>query len=102
MSERDSRWSTLSEVVDWVRRIHPTATIGEIRAALQGWCAADRIRAHGRRRLYSSDRALPMGHYDPDFVLFADHHRGEVGRNVARQASRPRSRRTPIPTAYEV
>jgi len=74
MSERDTRWWTLVEVVDWVRGIHPNATIGEIRGALQGWCASDRIRAHGRRRLYSSDRPLPMDHHDPEFVLFADHH----------------------------
>ena len=74
MSERDTRWWTLGEVVDWVRRIYPTATIGEIRGALQGWCASDRIRAHGRRRLYSSDRPLPMDHHDPEFVWFADHH----------------------------
>ena len=74
MSERDTRWWTLGEVVGWVRGIHPTATIGEIRGALQGWCASDRIRAHGRRRLYSSDRPLPMDHHDPNFIWFADHH----------------------------
>lgn len=74
MSERDTRWWTLGEVVDWVRGIHRTATIGEIRDALQGRCASDRIRARGHRRLYSSDRQLPIDHHDPNFVWFADYY----------------------------
>lgn len=72
MSECDTTWWTLGKVVDWVRGVHPTATVGQIRAALEKRCASDRIRTRGHRRLYGSDRPLPIDHGDPNFVWFAD------------------------------
>jgi integrase len=65
-------WWVLSDVVDWVRRIDPTATVGQIRVALKDACAANRIRAQGRRRVYAYDRRMPIGYWHPDFVQFAD------------------------------
>lgn len=65
-------WWVLSDVVDWVRRIDPTATVGQIRVALKDACAANRIRAQGRQRVYAYDRRLPIGYWHPDFVQFAD------------------------------
>jgi hypothetical protein len=72
MSERDMMWWTLSDVVDWVGRIDPTATVGQIRVALKDRCAANRIRTRGRRRVYRYDRPMPISHFDPAFVHFAD------------------------------
>jgi integrase len=72
MSECNMIWWTLSDVVDWVRRIDPTATVGQIRAALKDACAANRIRAHGRQWVYAYDRPVRIGHWDPTFVQFAD------------------------------
>jgi hypothetical protein len=72
MSECDMTWWTLSDVVDWVRRIDPTATVGQIRVALKEACAGNRIRAHARQRVYVYDRPMPIGHWYPDFVQFAD------------------------------
>jgi integrase len=65
-------WWTLSDVVDWVRRIDPTATIGQIRLALEDRCASNRIRTHGHRRVYGYDQPAPIAHWDPTFVQFAD------------------------------
>jgi integrase len=72
MSDYEMTWWTLSDVVDWVRRIDPTATIGQIRLALEDRCASNRIRTHGHRRVYGYDQPLPIGHWDPTFVQFAD------------------------------
>ena len=65
-------WWTLSDVVDWVRRIDPPVTIGQIRVALEDRCAADRIRTRGRRLNYRYDRLISISHWYPDFVQFAD------------------------------
>ena len=72
MSEREKMWWTLSDVVDWVRRIDPPATIRQIRVVLEDRCAGDRIRTRGRRLDYRPDRAMPISHLQPDFVQFAD------------------------------
>jgi hypothetical protein len=72
MAECDMMWWVLSDIVDWVRRIDPTATVGQIRVALKDACAANRIRARGHQRVYLYDRRLPIAHWDPTFVQFAD------------------------------
>src|SRR5437763_1201515 len=41
MTECDKTWWMLSDIVDWVRRIDPTATVGRIRVALADACAAN-------------------------------------------------------------
>jgi hypothetical protein len=72
MAECDMMWWVLSEIVDWVRRIDPTATVGQIRVALKDACAANRIRARGHQRVYLYDRRMPIAHWEPTFVQFAD------------------------------
>ena len=72
MSECDMPWWTLSNVVDWVRDIDPTATIRQIRVALEELCGFGRVRARGNRRVYGYDRPMPIDHRDPTFIRFAD------------------------------
>ena len=77
MTECDKTWWMLSDIVDWVRRIDPTATVGRIRVALADACASNRIRARGHQRVYLHDRRMPIAHWDPTFVQFADEY-GEL------------------------
>jgi hypothetical protein len=77
MAECDKTWWMLSDIVDWVRRIDPTATVGQIRVALADTCAANRIRARGHQRVYLYDRRMPIAHSDPTFVQYADEY-GEL------------------------
>jgi hypothetical protein len=77
MAECDKTWWMLSDIVDWVRRIDPTAAVGQIRVALADACAANRIRARGHRRVYLYDRRMPIAHWDPTFVQYADEY-GEL------------------------
>ena len=72
MSECDMTWWTLINVVDWVRRIDPTATVEHIRLALEDRCASGRVRAHGHRRVYEFGQLMSINHRDPTFVQFAD------------------------------
>jgi len=72
MSECDMPWWTLSNVVDWVRDIDPTATIRQIRVALEERCGSGRIRARGHRGVYGYNRLMPIDHRDPTFVQFAE------------------------------
>jgi len=72
MSECDMTWWTLGNVVDWVRGIDPTATIGQIRVVLEKLCGSDRVHTRGHRRVYGYDRPVPIDHRDPTFVQFAD------------------------------
>jgi hypothetical protein len=72
MSECDTTWWTLGNVLDWVRGIDPTATIGQIRIVLEKLCGSDRVHTRGHRRVYGYDRPVPIDHRDPTFVHFAD------------------------------
>jgi hypothetical protein len=72
MSEADTPWWTLGDVVEWVQAVEPAAIVWQIRIELEGRCASGRIRAHGRRWLYRPDKPLWIDHRDGQFVLFAD------------------------------
>jgi len=72
LEQGDSEWWSLGQVVAWVRRSFADATVRQIHAALESACACDEIRARGRRRVYITDRPLPISHLDPEFVRFAD------------------------------
>ena len=73
-ARRETGWWTLSQVVDWVREIDPSARVGDIRLALVSRCASGRIRTHGHRRLYAFGSVLPIDHNDPTFIWFAEQH----------------------------
>jgi hypothetical protein len=72
MSEPDTTWWTLGDVVEWVQGIDPAATVWQIRIELAGRCASGRIRAHGRRWVYRYDQLLWIDHSVPQFVSFCD------------------------------
>jgi hypothetical protein len=68
LAEGDKTWWTFKEVVDWFRQADPNASICNIRSAVEERCAAGRIRARGRRRVYKWDRFPKISHTDPGFV----------------------------------
>ena len=72
MSEPDTTWWTLGEVVEWVQGIDPAATVWQIRIELAGRCASGRIRAHGRRWVHRYDEPLGIDHGNPLFVVISD------------------------------
>jgi hypothetical protein len=76
MSEPDTTWWTLGDVVEWVQGIDPAATVWQIRIELAGRCASGRIRAHGRRWVYRYDQPLWIDHGDPLFVVVSDQYGG--------------------------
>jgi hypothetical protein len=76
MSEPDTTWWTLGDVVEWVQGIDPTATVWQIRIELAGRCASGRIRAHGRRWVHRYDQPLGIDHGDPLFVVVSDQYGG--------------------------
>src|SRR5437899_2501413 len=76
MSEPDTTWWTLGDVVEWVQGIEPAATVWQIRIELAGRCASGRIRAHGRRWVYRYDQPLGIDHGDPLFVAVSDQYGG--------------------------
>jgi hypothetical protein len=76
MSEPDTTWWTLGDVVEWVQGIDPAATVWQIRIELAGRCASGRIRAHGRRWVYRYDQLLWIDHSVPEFVSFCDQYGG--------------------------
>jgi hypothetical protein len=73
-AQTEAEWWTLDQVVGWVREIDPTASIVEIRIALERWCGLGRIGARGHRRHYFLDAVLPINTYDPNFVFFSEEH----------------------------
>jgi hypothetical protein len=73
-AKTEAEWWTLDQVVGWVREIDPTASIAEIRIALERRCGLGRIGARGRRRHYSFDAVLAINDYDPNFVWFSEEH----------------------------
>jgi hypothetical protein len=76
MSEADTTWWTLGEVVEWVQGIDPAATVWQIRIELEGRCGSGRIRAQGRRWVYRYDQPLGIDHGNSLFVTFADQYGG--------------------------
>jgi len=72
MSEPNTTWWTLSDVVEWVQGIDPEATVWQIRIELAGRCASGRIRPHGRRWVYRYDQPLWIDHGNPQFVAVSD------------------------------
>ena len=70
--ERAQIWWTLTEVVEWVRVTAPNTSILDIRNAVEQRCASGRIRAHGRRRIYTFDRHPKISHTDPAFVQISE------------------------------
>jgi hypothetical protein len=72
MSEPDTTWWTLGDVVEWVQGTDPAATVWQIRIELAGRCVSGRIRAHGRRWVHFYDQPLGIDHSDPLFVVVSD------------------------------
>ena len=72
MSEPDTTWWALGDVVEWVQGIDAAATVWQIRIELAGRCASGRIRAHGRRWVYLYDQPLGIDHGNSLFVTFAN------------------------------
>jgi hypothetical protein len=72
LTETDKTWLTLRQVVDRVRGAYPNISVREICDALEGRCASGRIRARGRRRIYSFDRFPNISHTDPEFVYCSE------------------------------
>jgi class 3 adenylate cyclase len=65
-------WWSIAEAAAWIREQHPGATGGQVCATLEQLVREGRIKARGRRRVYSTDRPLRIAVVDPEFVWFAE------------------------------
>lgn len=72
IQKRDGNWWPLAQVGAWIRRANSATTLQEILVALEAACAGGEIAARGKRRVYAISRALPISHFDPNFVWFSD------------------------------
>jgi len=63
---------SLAQVVGWIRGHDSGIAVRQIRSALESRCVSGQIRARGQRRIYLTDRALPLHPTDPAFVWFSD------------------------------